>query len=154
MRQTFEHMATVHKVVPLRRETGSRCSCAYTNESFATDEGIGCYHQSTDEPDLRCYPVHEISLDGFGPAIRHTGWYADEAGTETVYGLVYRLPHDRGYLAGATMGKGMLTQIDRSIIHDERDAVYAADGMAEHWSEQLLVDDAEYNSLVCAELEG
>ena len=101
-----------------------------------------CYHESNNEPNLRAVPCHEIS-GGFGPIIKHRGWFTDEFLDETVYGVVYRLPGGRGFLAGATFGKGMTTKIERHVIEDEVEAIYVADSIAEHWAEQAREDEAE-----------
>ena len=64
--------------------------------------------------------------------IEHTGWYTDEEGQgELMRGVVLRLPHGRGFLAGWSLGNGMAATVERSIIDNERDAAYQADRIAE-----------------------
>ena len=137
--QTFEHINTSHMVVtplPVRQWAKTRKYCgSYVREAFASDEVMSCYHESNFEPSLRAIPCHEIS-GGFGPIIKHTGWYYDGFHDETIYGLVYRLPSGRGFLAGATLGKNMATVIERHVITDEIEAASTADRIAELWAEK------------------
>jgi hypothetical protein len=64
--------------------------------------------------------------------IDHHGWFTDSIFQEdTIRGVVLRLPHGRGFLAGWSMGKGMASKISRRIYPDEVNAAHAADSMAE-----------------------
>lgn len=82
-------------------------------------------------PGLRWQYADEVSR-----SIKHTGWYCDEYGDDTIRGLVLRLPKGRGFLAGWTMGERMATEIDVSWVHaDEVEAAHAADDMAERAAE-------------------
>ena len=69
-------------------------------------------------------------------SIRHTGWFTDEYQSETIRGVVFRLPHGRGFLAGWSMGEGMASAVDRYVWDDEKDAARAADDMAERAAER------------------
>lgn len=90
------------------------------------------YLESDFMPGLRWNWCDEIARD-----IRHTGWYTDDHGaSDTIRGVVFRLPHARGFLAGWSMGENMISEIDLYIWDDERDAAHAADGMAEHAAER------------------
>lgn len=96
-------------------------------------EGIGFYLESSDGCPfgLRWQWADDVE----GARIRHTGWYADECGFETIRGIVFRLPHGRGFLAGWSMGEGMASTVDFYVFDSERDAAYAADSMAERAAE-------------------
>lgn len=63
--------------------------------------------------------------------LRHTGYYCDEDGHTVVHGIVARLPHGRGFLAGWSMGDNMASELSREVHLCERDAALAADAMAE-----------------------
>ena len=68
--------------------------------------------------------------------IRHTGWYCDNIQYDKIRGIVMRLPRDRGFLAGWSMGDGMISEIEYIIYDDERDAAHAADSIAEKVAEK------------------
>jgi len=57
------------------------------------------------------------------------------AGDSEYTPIIARLPHGHGYLAGWTMGHGMLSAIDRDIYQDIADAARAAYDMAERNAE-------------------
>ena len=59
--------------------------------------------------------------------LRHTGWYCDEDSRETLYGVVARLPNNRGFLAGWSFGEGMSASFAGDIYDDIKDAARAAD---------------------------
>lgn len=65
--------------------------------------------------------------------IDHKGWFTDsEFQDETLRGVVYALPHRRGYLAGyADPDNVVAAALEFSIIEDESDAARRADGIAE-----------------------
>jgi hypothetical protein len=63
---------------------------------------------------------------------RVNGWYCDAFQDQTITACVLRLPHNRGFLAGWTMGKGMASSVDFEIYQEEQDAWRAADSMAEN----------------------
>lgn len=60
--------------------------------------------------------------------------------TASFYPIIARLPSNRGFLAGYTMGEGMLGALDGTIYRDEDDARRAARVEAEHARDR----DAEY----------
>lgn len=68
--------------------------------------------------------------------IHHTGWYCDNFQDNKIRGIVMRLPHDRGFLAGWSMGEKMISEIEYIIYDDESDAAYAADSIAEDVAEK------------------
>ncbi len=94
---------------------------------------VGFYLASDFAPGLRWEYAHKL--------IRcPRGWYCDPHGDgDTISGVVFRLPHGRGFLAGWTMGKGMASSLDTGhgdIYASERDAALAADSMAERAAER------------------
>lgn len=62
---------------------------------------------------------------------RTLGYCCDDFGDTTLKPIIARLPHGRGFLAGWTMGNGMLGSVGADIYEDERSAAYAAHSMAE-----------------------
>lgn len=82
--------------------------------------------------------------------IQHSGWFTDDDGSQTIYGIVATLPRSRGFLAGWTMGPQMITQLDRTNVHyDLESAAYDADDMARRAAE----DEREYQESQRAEDE-
>jgi hypothetical protein len=70
--------------------------------------------------------------DDVDDRILHTGWFADPDGDgDKVRGIVVRLSHGRGFLAGWAMGEGMAGTIYRDVYADAVDAARAADSVAE-----------------------
>ena len=68
-------------------------------------------------------------------SIRHEGWYCDDLCSETIRGLVVRLPHGR-YLAGWSMGEKMASMVEGIIFHDIDEAARYADQCAESAAEK------------------
>ncbi len=85
--------------------------------------------------------------------IRHKGWFCDEYQEETIRGLVMRLPNNRGFLAGWSMGKGMSSYVDYDVFLDEVDAAQCADSMAENAAEREREYQAEMEAERAAEDE-
>jgi hypothetical protein len=98
--------------------------------------GRGCYHESQGWPGLRWEAV--------GRTYRPDNWSGAE-----LQGVVFRLPHGRGFLAGYSAGSGMYAGFDRDIYADESDASRAAESLAEDIAQR----EAEYQSEQCAETE-
>lgn len=69
----------------------------------------------------------------------HNGWYTMDDGDngEVMRGVVFRLPHGRGFIAGyADPCNDGPAFVELSIIDDEKDAARIADSIAEHYAEQ------------------
>ncbi len=61
------------------------------------------YLESDFSPGLRWQYCDDVAS-----SIDHFGWFTDEYGDgETIRGIVARLPKNRGFIAGWTMGEGM-----------------------------------------------
>ncbi len=107
----------------------TRCTGPYYHASkpvVGAHPGQGFYLDDQGMPGLRWAWCDEVE----GVRIGHTGWYFSES-RETIRGLVFRLPHGRGFLAGWSMGEGMASQVDGYVWDDENDAARAANDMAE-----------------------
>ncbi|QOI69631.1 hypothetical protein JT328_gp15 [Aeromonas phage BUCT551] len=70
--------------------------------------------------------------DDVDDRILHTGWFTTNDGDgDKVRGIVVRLPHGRGFLAGWAMGEGMAATVHRDVYADDVEAARAADCFAE-----------------------
>lgn len=96
----------------------------------------GMYHDACRNAGLRWKWADDIAR------IDHRGWYCDEYQDQTMRGIVLRLPRGRGFLAGWSMGVGMLSSIDHHIWDDERDAAHAADDAARYAAEEGIAFQA------------
>ena len=92
------------------------------------DQVVSFYLGSDFAPDLRIQEVTE-----FG---NHPRWYADPYQDQTITGIVARLPHGRGFLAGWTMGEGMISVLERDVYPDLESAISAADDLAMYAAER------------------
>lgn len=112
-------------------------------------KGAFFYLESDFMPGLRWQWCDEVG-DGFGPVIKHQGWFCDDFGDQVIRGLIMRLPGERGFLAGWSMGEGMASELDTgSIYADEISAAYAADSIAEYIAER----EREYQENLRADLD-
>lgn len=101
--------------------------------------GLAFYLASDFAPGLRWQWADDVCR-----SISHTGWFTDEFGdSETIRGIVCRLPKSRGFLAGWSMGEGMASELDATVYDDEEDAARAADSMAESAAEHQREYEAE-----------
>ena len=114
-------------------------------------KGRGFYLDSDGMPGLRWQWADETE----GARIRHTGWFTDPDGSgDTIRGIVLRLPHGRGFLAGWSMGEGMASSVDYSPIFDDAaDAAACADSMAENVAEGEREREERYRAMESAELD-
>lgn len=94
-------------------------------------KGHSFYLDSDFMPSLRWAWCDEVCN-----SIRHTGWHCDSFQDSKIRGIVMRLPHNRGFLAGWSMGDGMISEIEYIIYDDEHDAAHAADNIAEAVAEK------------------
>lgn len=106
------------------------------------------YPLTRDNKTTFCYLDHPKTLrwqwaDDVSVSIRHQGWFLDDFQDDTIRGVVFRLPKNRGFLAGASMGVGMATWIECKIIYCDIHAALSADRMAE----LLAEDEREYREV-------
>lgn len=74
--------------------------------------------------------VDEFRDDNGRPLIEHTGWFANVDWSNKIRGIIVRLPHGR-YLAGYFQSDNGERVYYPEIYDSEREAVYAADRLAE-----------------------
>ena len=117
-----------------RRGKNRVCGPYYTTRQLITGRhsGKSFYLGSDFSPDLRWQWCDDVTS-----RINHTGWFTNEYGDgDIIRGIVFRLPRSRGFLAGWSMGEGMITGRGCTIYGDETAAAYAADSMAEYIAKQ------------------
>lgn len=108
-------------------------------------DGRGFYLNSDGMPGLRWQWCDDVTS-----SIRHTGWLTDEFGdSETIRGVVFRLPSGRGFLAGWSMGEGMASSLEYAVYDDESAAAHVADSLAENAAEK----EREYQAAERARFE-
>jgi hypothetical protein len=104
------------------------------------------YLESDFAPGMRWTWCDEVE----GVRIDHTGWFTDDEGTgDKIRGLVMRLPHGHGFLAGWSMGESMASVIETDVYDSETDAAHAADSIAENAAEK----EREYQAAQNAETD-
>jgi len=115
-----------------RLETRKHCGPYYGSPAYAGIDNSRFFYLDSDfMPSLRWQWADDVV------SLNHTGWYSDDDGiAETIRGIVMRLPHERGFIAGWSMGESMASEIEISIYPDQESAAYAADTMAEHAAER------------------
>jgi len=84
--------------------------------------GVGFYLADSTMPGLRWQWADDVYRD-----IGHTGWFCDEYQDNKIRGIVLRVPHGRGFLAGWSMGEHMASTIEGEIHADETEAALIAD---------------------------
>jgi len=105
----------------------------YQDKPCPNTDGKMFYLDSDFMPGLRWSYCDEVD----GARIDHRGWFTDEYGDfEKIRGIVFRLPHGKGFLAGWTMGEGLIGEVEYYIYKDEASAAYAADSIAEKIADQ------------------
>lgn len=107
----------------------NRCAGPYYHEprpSTRCDKERGFYLENMGMPSLRWQWADKITW-----MIYHTGWFIDDFCDAKLRGLVFRLPHGRGYLPAYSMGEGMVSVVECHVYPDEIGAAHAADRMAE-----------------------
>ncbi len=79
----------------------------------------------------------ELRLEEANAHLGHTrlaftdGYFCDLDGGDTLQPIIARLPKDRGFLPGWTMGAGMCGSLGSHAYSEAADAAYAAHQMAE-----------------------
>lgn len=120
-----------------RHTPGKKCTGDYYHAPKPGNDSSGFYLESDGVPGLRWKWADEVVN------LRHTGWFCDDFQYQTVRGVVFRLPNNRGFLAGWSMGEGMAGSLDHHVYTDEESAAYAADRMAERVAEEERIYQEE-----------
>lgn len=106
--------------------------------------GLSFYLGSDFMPGLRWRWADDVTRLG------HKGWYCDQFQDQTIRGLVFRLPHGRGFLPAWSMGDSMASAVDYSRTYEtEEDAALAADS----WAERVAEEEREYQEKEQARLD-
>lgn len=110
-----------------------------TGRSFYQDSNaLECDRQSTF--DLRLRTADQYLDSRFR---RPTAYFTDLEGIDSIAPIVALLPHGRGYLAGWTMGEGMLASLAPEIHRTAKDAALAAHDQAERDAERMRGESEE-----------
>lgn len=104
-------------------------------------------------------PRDHFRLVGFADEIarrtvNHKGWYVDEGFNDTTRGIVFRLPNNRGFVAGCTDPHNdgpCILEIES--IPDEIGAALRADRIAQLYAEECKEDQAKFEAEQKAEDE-
>lgn len=119
----------------------SRLCCAYrhapkplTRDTQETAFYLGGDGTNGDfQPGLRWEWCDEVE----SVRINHTGWWTDDYEQDKYRGMVFRLNHGRGFLAGYSMGEGMISFIEYDTVYaNENRAAHAADELARYAAEK------------------
>jgi hypothetical protein len=111
---------------PVQEQAGHGGTCFYLESDFM--------------PQLRWEWADEVN----GSRINHRGWYTDEFGDgDKIRGIVMRLPRNRGFLAGWSMGEGMASTVEYDIYDDALWAASSADSLAKSVAEREREYQAE-----------
>lgn len=100
----------------------------YSHAPKPNKGGTFFYLESDFMPGLRWQWCDEIS----GVRINHTGWFTNQFQDDKIRGLVMRLPNNRGFLAGWSMGEHMASEVEPCAYETIEEAARAADSMAEN----------------------
>lgn len=135
------------RLVDYRRGYHRRGGSYHQTEPRRAGTEVSFYLDSDFAPGLRWGWCDEVA----NSRIDHRGWWIDEYGdTETIRGVVFRLPNNRGFLVGLSMGEGMASTIKTDRVYrDELRAARAADSLAEYAAEV----ERTYNALMDAKHE-
>jgi len=94
--------------------------------------------------DLRYCHANEVLTGSNLSSI--TSYACDEFDDQYIEPIVVRLPSSRGFLAGWSMGAGMLASVDHDLYEDAGLAAYAAHSAAEYAAEReyaAYIDDMD-----------
>ena len=100
------------------------------------------YFESDFSPGLRWTWCDEVE----GTRIDHKGWYCDDSQSEVMRGFVMRLPNEKGFLAGCTIGEGCVAYLDLEPHSSEREAAHVADRMAESIADEWKREEEKENA--------
>jgi len=133
------------------RERHSKGVGPYYWQPTEPGKGRGFYSQSTGKKsrdggpvimtdsviDLRVELARDILREaGHSRTADTFGYYTDACCDSTMYPIVARLPHSRGFLIGWTMGPGMCGSLEPTLYSDAEDAARAAYSHAQHCAEE------------------
>ncbi len=139
----FNQITLLNYSRPARERLESRKHCGpYTWQPAKPGTGRGFYQAQCG---LFCDPrgsTFDLRLseanDFIATRLKYTsGYFCDMEGEgDTLMPIVARLPRNRGFLAGWTMGEGMCASLDAEIYHTPQAAAFAAHSLAEQDAEK------------------
>ena len=100
----------------------------YWTPRISGSDGVGFYQSQNDLAMDALGSTCNLRLSYTNPHIglRPSAYWCDQEGFTTLTPIVAALPHGRGFLAGWTMGEGMVASLFTHIHETEEDAAYAA----------------------------
>jgi len=97
-------------------------------------------------------PTDHFRIVGFADEIarrtvKHKGWYVDDGFNDTTRGIVFRLPNNRGFVAGCTdpHNDGPCI-LELETIEDKRSAAFRADRIAQLYGETCVEDELKFQA--------
>ena len=140
----FSEIVMIRHARPLaERRAARRCCGPYRWRPCPPGRGRGFYVSQGFED--RVDEAGSSFRLRFGPARRHWDGARDRRGAwdlDAWSPIVARLPRRRGFLAGASLGRGMMAFLDPTIFADARDAAIAADAAARAAADEDAACDA------------
>ena len=127
----------------LKRRKESCCSGYYSAPRPNTN-GAGFYLRDDMTNADSSFSLRWDWCDDIAKSIRHEGWFADKYGDQTIRGVVFALPHSRGWLAGWSMGVQMASSIETDCVYTSSlEAAHAANDLAQRAAEEEREYQAE-----------
>ena len=147
----FTSIVMINYSRPLRKRLEARKYCGPYRWNPATPGGHrGFYTASTPTEMDRHGSTMRLRLESANEHIhgrlRDTlGYYCDYEGDgDTLQPIIARLPNNRGFLPGWTMGPGMCGSLEAHAYEDAESAALAAHSMAEYDAEESRRANYEY----------
>jgi hypothetical protein len=142
LKGTIEERLASYKNLKSMGYKDGRCTGPYQIDFNASDELRSFYLGSDFQPSNRWWfadesPEHPSLL-------KNKGYFCDSYLSQTIRGIIVKLPNQRGYLAGWSMGEGMISVVQKEIFISETDAIFEADCLAEREAEVMFEDDQRY----------
>ena len=133
-----ERAASRHYTGPYQWQPANRTLANGRNRPF---DGRAFYmgndgQMATHGAGFRLRVVHDGRANRWSGIDGEEGWGA----------IALRLPHGRGYLAGASLGDGMLATCDAEVYAEEEEALYAGREIARLAAEADAEDQAELDA--------
>lgn len=119
-----------------------RAGCAFLDQGRDGEKAVWYTHQGAEFKRQKF--VDEVIGDHGRALIDHRGWFTDDDCSDTIRGVVVRLPHGKRFLAGYYMSMNGEHVYFGDVYDSERDAMYAADSAAQ----QLAEDECRYHARV------
>jgi hypothetical protein len=142
LKGTIEERLASYKNLKSMGYKDGRCTGPYQIDFNASDELRSFYLGSDFQPSNRWWFTDE-SPESPGHS-KNIGNVCDAYSTQFLRGIIVKLPKHRGYLAGWSMGEGMISAVQKKVLATVTDAIRVADNLAVREAEIMLQDDQRY----------